>query len=277
MINHNQKMKYILFVLLILPVISFSQTNRTQYFPKKTELVSRIPEKKNVWVFILAGQSNMAGRAQVEPQDTIPDERIMTIDSHGQLILAKEPLHFLEPGAEGLDCGLSFGKTLLKKIPSKIRILIIPTAVGGSSVSQWLGDSLYRKVKLFSNFNEKAELGKKYGVIKGILWHQGENDANPKDIPQYKEKLASLFTKFRTSAGNPSLPIILGELGSFPKNYDGKMKINQIIKEYVSKDQNTDIIPTSDLSHKGDIVHFDSSGQRIMGQRYAEAFIRKFK
>jgi len=260
-------------MVCILPLISFSQVNRTKYFPRKTELASKLPDKKHVWVFILAGQSNMAGRALVEPQDTIPNDRIMTINAKGQIILAKEPLHFLEPGSEGLDCGLSFGKAMLKKIPSKIKILIIPTAVGGSSVNQWLGDSLFRKVKLFSNFNEKEELGKKYGVIKGILWHQGENNANPKDIPQYKENLASLFTKFRASIGNPSLPIILGELGSFPKNYDDKMKINQIIREYVSEDKNTAVISTSDLNHKGDNVHFDSQGQRTMGQRYAAAFL----
>jgi len=34
--------------------------------------VERIPAKENVWVFMLAGQSNMAGRDFVEPQDTLP-------------------------------------------------------------------------------------------------------------------------------------------------------------------------------------------------------------
>jgi hypothetical protein len=115
-----------------------------------------IPDKQNVWVFILAGQSNMAGRGKVEPDDTIPNTRILSINKNGDLIIAKEPLHFYEPSMTGLDCGLSFGKTLLKHIPDSITILIIPTAVGGSSISQWINDSIFRNVTLFSNFSKQS-------------------------------------------------------------------------------------------------------------------------
>jgi hypothetical protein len=277
MINLNLKWGFIFIVLFIVPLISFCQSDRTRYFPRKTEVVREIPNREDVWVFILAGQSNMAGRALVEPQDTIPSERILTINSKGQLILAKEPLHFQEPGGQGLDCGLSFGKAMIENIPPKTKILLLPVAIGGSSIRQWLGDSLFRKVKLLSNFREKAEFGKKQGVIKGILWHQGENDANPSGIPQYGKNLALLFTEFRSIAGNPTLPILIGELSSFPKAYENHMKINQIIKEYSSTDQYTAVIPTSDFSHKGDNIHFDSKSERTMGQRYAAAFLEKFK
>ena len=78
----------------------------------------------------------MAGRGKVESIDTIPDYRIFTINKEGKLILAKEPLHFYEPKITGLDCGLSFGKELLKHIPDSISVLIMPTAIGGSSISQ---------------------------------------------------------------------------------------------------------------------------------------------
>ena len=79
-------------------------------------------------------------------------KRLLTINKDGQLIIAKEPLHFYEPNLTGLDCGYSFGTTLLKNIPDSISVFLIPTAVGGSSISQWLGDSVHRNVKLFSNF-----------------------------------------------------------------------------------------------------------------------------
>jgi hypothetical protein len=42
----------------------------------------------------------------------------------------------MNPKEQGLDCGLSFAKSLIKKIPDCISILIIPTAVGGSSIRQ---------------------------------------------------------------------------------------------------------------------------------------------
>ena len=247
---------------------------RKTYFPKRIDLVMPIPEKENVWVFIMAGQSNMAGRGTVEPLDTIPNKRILSIDQNGELIIAKEPLHWYEPERTGLDCGFSFAKTLLKKIPDNISILIIPTAIGGSSTSQWLNDSLYRNVKLFSNFLSKVEIARKIGTIKGILWHQGESDANEKDIPFYKQRLQQLFSKFRSATGNNELPIILGELGSFSDNPVNFSLINKAIHEYAAEDKNCSVISTNDLNDKGDHLHFDSKGQRTMGKRFAEAYLK---
>ena len=46
---------------------------------------------EKVWVFILAGQSNMAGRGKIEAEDTISAPRILTINDKGDIIPAKEP------------------------------------------------------------------------------------------------------------------------------------------------------------------------------------------
>ncbi len=250
---------------------------RTAYFPKQTELITDAMNKQNVWVFILSGQSNMAGRGMVEQQDTISNKRILSINKNGQLIMAKEPLHFYEPNLAGLDCGYSFGKAMIKNIPDSISILLLPTAVGGSSISQWLGDSLFRNVKLFSNFLAKVEIGKQYGTIKGILWHQGESDTNEKNIPHYSERLSILFTRFRKAIGNDKLPILLGELGSFSKNKNGFELINKAIHNYSAQDVNTAVIATGDLKHKGDSLHFNSKAQRTMGKRFAAAYVKKFQ
>lgn len=177
----------------------------------------------------------------------------------------------------GLDCGLSFGKNLIKYIPNSISILLVPTAVGGSSVGQWLGDSLYGNVQLLSNFRDKVQIGKKYGQVKAILWHQGESDANANDIPQYRERLSKLFEKFRAIVDDETLPIMIGELGSFSKDAENWQLINQVIKSYSVTDNNTVIVSTADLKDKGDKVHFNSEGQRIMGQRFAYEYIKKFK
>jgi len=229
--------------------------------------------KKNVWVFIMAGQSNMAGRGIVEPEDTVSDKRIFSINKDGQIILAKEPLHFYEPERTGLDCGLSFAKTLITKIPADISILIIPTAVGGSSISQCGCDSVFRNVKLYSNFLSKVEIAKQNGIIKGILWHQGESDANEKNIPLYKQRLHLLFSKFRSAIGNNELPVLLGELGSFSNTQANFDLINKAIHDYATEDKNSRIISTKDLKDKGDHLHFDSEGQRTMGKRFANAYL----
>jgi hypothetical protein len=268
-------MKNVLLVSLFLILNSFilQKDDRTANFPRIREPVEKVTRKNNVWVFIMAGQSNMAGRGLVEPQDTISDTRILTISSDGRLVYAKEPLHFYEPNLTGLDCGLSFGKTLLKNIPKNISILIIPTAVGGSSINQWLKDSTYRNVQLLSNFKEKVELGKKYGTIKAVLWHQGESDANATSIPLYENRLAALFSVFRKTVQNKSLPILVGELGSYSTTSEDWNSINRIINHYSLKDRNTAVVRTADFKDKGDHVHFDSDGQRQLGVRYAEAYL----
>lgn len=269
-----------LFILFLYVVASSAQTEsdeRTADFPKKEQKVINLPTPDNVWVFILAGQSNMAGRGLVESRDTIPSTRILTINKHGEFIVAKEPLHFYEPSLTGLDCGLSFGKELIRQIPDDISILLLPAAVGGSSVSQWLGDSLHRDVRLLSNLKEKIELGKKVGHIKAILWHQGESDTNAQDAHRYKERLTHLFSVFREFAGDEKLPILIGELGSYSNNKEYWRKINEQIKRYTSADSYSRVISTSDLKDKGDMLHFNSEGQRLMGQRFANEYIQMIK
>ena len=249
---------------------------RTTNFPKQIEMKPEIPAKENVWVFIMAGQSNMAGRALVEPQDTVADKRILSINKEGRLIIAKEPLHFYEPNLTGLDCGLSFAKRLLKNVPGNISILLIPTAVGGSAISQWLGDSVYRGVQLFSNFTSKVNDAKQYGIIKGILWHQGESDANEKNSPKYEERLTKLIYKFRLVAANNNLPVLIGELGAFSKTKQQFSLINDAIHHYASQHENVSVISTGDLKDKGDSLHFNSAAQRAMGKRFAEAYIKTY-
>ena len=269
------KIFHLTIVLIFMLSVSYGQdkSERTQFFPKEELSVNNIPDKENIWVFILAGQSNMAGRGLVEPQDTVPNNRVYALNGKGNIIIAKEPLHFYEPSMAGLDSGLSFGKSLIKHIPDSISVLLVPTAVGGSSISQWLNDSIHREVKLFSNFKRMAELGMQYGTVKGILWHQGESDAKTKEAPLYQSKLSELIYQFRKVVGNQETTVVIGQLGSYSTNPLWS-KINDHIKYYVSTDPNTGMINTQDLKDKGDKVHFDSKAQRALGERYANEFIK---
>ncbi len=270
-------------LLLIFSLYSFvsgivqDDPSRTRYFPKAEVVIKKLLKKENTWVFILAGQSNMAGRGQVEPQDTVPNPRIFTINKQNQVILAKEPLHFYEPNLTGLDCGLSFGKALIKQVPPNVCILLVPTAVGGSSISQWLGDSTHRQVPLLTNFKEKVATAQKLGTIQGILWHQGESDANAQDIPLYQNRLNQLFKQLRIVTKNKNLPIVAGQLGSFSRDQENWQKINDQILTYTKKDKYFQVVRTADFHHKGDSIHFDSEGQRAMGERLAQAYLKLIK
>jgi hypothetical protein len=238
-------------------------------------------KKDKTWVFIMAGQSNMAGRGTVDKNpfngDTITNRRIQAINQDGNIVMAREPLHFYEPKMAGLDCGLSFARTLLSFIPEDVTILLIPTAVGGSSITQWIEDSEHRGVMLWTNFKSMVEIGKKYGIFKGVLWHQGESDANATGIMAYRENLRTLFAKMRKETGEKRLPILMGELGYFSKTSNEQfMNINVVMHQYASTDNRSLVVGAKGLDHKGDNLHFNSVGQRELGRRYAFAFAEVF-
>ena len=227
---------------------------------------------KETWVFIMAGQSNMAGLARIAAPDTITNSRIFSINEFDELIIAKEPIHFYDPTLSALDCGLSFGHTIIANTPENIDVLLIPTAIGGSNISQWINDETTRDVKLLTNFSEKVDVAKQLGEIKGILWHQGESDASRNGVLNYHDNLVTLFASFRDIIGDQSLPVLIGELGSFSGNIYWP-QINAVINDFSNGDINSSVISTSDLDHRGDSLHFNSSGQRTMGERFALKYL----
>jgi hypothetical protein len=254
----------------------FGSKDETESIPQKKDM---LPAKENLWVFMMAGQSNMAGRGKIETGDLVINKRIMTINEINEWIVAREPLHFYEPNGAGLDCGVSFARRLLKEIPDSVSIAMIPCAVGGSSVFEWLGDSLHRNVRLLSNFRWKLDLAKEKGVIKCILWHQGERNANAADIPLYKDALKELVFTFREIAEDDHLPVIMGELGRFAQpaeKQDYFNEINAIIHDMAEEVDNCSWISSEGLDHKGDHLHFNSAALRELGERYAEKYLETF-
>lgn len=116
----------------------------------------------------------------------------------------------------------------------------------------------------------------KYGVVKGILWHQGESDAFDEKIPVYKEKLETVLSSMRMFLGDDSLPIIMGELGAYTRpeeRQENWNKINDIISQVPDDLNNCYVVPTNDLSCNPDFIHFNNVSQRALGKRYADKFI----
>jgi len=270
-----QRFSLLVFLMFSLSIMSCSKENESG---TDIEEETGVEDESNetVWVFLMAGQSNMAGRGAIEAEDLVTNERIITVNSENEWTTAKEPIHFYELGSSGLDCGMSFARELLKYVPDSVTIAMVPCAVGGSSVFQWLNDGTHRDVKLLTNFKQKVALSKKKGVIKGILWHQGERNANEDDLPEYQEALLALFSKFRTSVGNDTLPIILGEIGRFAEPEEKAEyfdEINKIIRSVASENENLHSVSSEGLEDRGDNLHFNSEGQRTLGKRYAEKYL----
>jgi hypothetical protein len=253
-----------------------AQDGRTLSFPRTTEYVEQMPPADKVWLFVLAGQSNMAGRGVVEPSDTVPHPRIFTVTPDKRWALAKEPLQLYQPVLTGLGPGMAFARALIKELDEDIYIGLIPCAVGGSSTADWLSDSIYNGVRLRSNLIDKLTWAMEYGTVKGIIWHQGESDATVAKLPYYTENTRTLFKYFRDVAGDPELPIVAGELGLFPgveKNRLEYLQVNDILAALSEEDPGIILVRSFGMTPKEDNVHFDGPSQRAMGRRYALAWL----
>ncbi len=249
--------------------IRYFQANKRLYCPKEEQKPLDLPKKENLWIYLMAGQSNMEGQGIVGPMDTLPNERLLTMNRQGEWILAKEPLHFSNTSHIGLTCGYSFGQSLLECVPDSITIALVPCAVGGSSVDHWLTDSIYRNIRLWTNMEMKINNCIADGTFKGMIWHQGETDTKEDRLPFYKDKLSELFTRISVATNNPDLLIVTGELGAFESHRPNWIALNNIIKEISQASDKRATIITSDLDDNGDQVHFNTEALRMMGKRYA--------
>lgn len=216
-------------------------------------------------LFLLIGQSNMVGRASIEPQDQIPDPRLWMFTYDSRWAPAIDPLHFDNIKAAGTGLGRTFGKTVLAADP-EISIGLIPSAVGGTSIDQWRpGDELYN----IAIAQTRAAI--KRGRIRAVLWHQGESDCAPNQIQTYLAKLTRLIAALRTDLVSPDLPFIAGQIGDFSPSAtefnDQLLKLPQLVAH-------TACVRSAGLTSLGDNTHFDSASLRELGKRYAIEYFK---
>jgi hypothetical protein len=231
-------------------------------------------------LFLLAGQSNMAGRGKVEAQDSVVNPRVLKLDRSMSWVPAVDPLHWDKPAVVGVGPGRSFGLALAAR-DTTARIGLIPAAVGGSPISSWEPGALDSATRThpYDDALERLRIAQKSGTLRGILWHQGESDATPALSVRYAERLRALIARFRADAGDPNLPFIIGELGKF----NGKpwtadvARVDSVHRAIAASVPNVAYVPSEGLVDKGDRLHFDAASQRTFGERYAMAYLGMVK
>lgn len=233
----------------------------------------KLPAKEKFHLFLLVGQSNMAGRGKVEEQDKTPHPRVLMLSKAGEWVLATDPMHFDKPIA-GVGLGKTFG-TLVAEANPDIVVGLIPCAVGGSPIDSWKPGEFYKPTNShpWDDAMKRAKLARESGTLKGILWHQGESDANEKLAPSYENKLHALVGAFRKELGD-DFPFLAGQIGQFedvPWNEYHK-QVNQAHADLPKHVARTAYVSAEGLKHLGDKVHFDSVSLREFGKRYAEAY-----
>lgn len=221
-------------------------------------------------IFLLMGQSNMAGRGLLDPGASIRHPRILAF-KQGHWEEASEPLFDDRPGA-GIGPGMSFALALVEADPT-LRIGLVPSAVGGTPLSRWepQGDLYQRNLKW-------AQQARQQGTLRGMLWHQGESDAQEESLAKtYGERLAAMIRSLRRDLEEPALPVLLGELGEFldgDERFPGYREVNAALAQVAAELPACVRVSAAGLRDLGDRVHFDALSQREFGRRYAAAYRR---
>lgn len=211
-------------------------------------------------VFLLTGQSNMAGRGVIEEQDKVPLPGISVLTKERIWAPAIDPLHFDKPTIVGVGLGRSFAATVQKQDGLK-EIGLVPAAFGGSSLQEWSPGSAH-----FTNAVERTKAAG--GRLRGILWHQGETDSRAGLDSTYAERWLVVMKALRKEVGD--VPIVVGELGQFQPNYRA---VNEQLASLVVKLPRVAFVSSEGLNAKADGIHFDSSALREFGRRFAHAWL----
>jgi sialate O-acetylesterase len=246
-------------------------------------------------LWVLAGQSNMEGVGKLidvaEPHDGV-----MALGMTGTWVQAEDPLHWLvdspdpvhsgDPATRakrsadahksrdsGAGLGLPFAVAMVEE--TDVPIGLVVCAHGGTSLEQWSpskkdqgGNSLYgsmlRQVKLAG------------GKVKGVLWYQGESDANDRVAAAYAKTFTDFIGAVRSDLGRPDLPFYFVQIGRVigdgdPKPWNTVQEAQRKVAEEVP---NTAVVATVDLE-LDDPIHVATPGLKRLGQRLANVALRE--
>lgn len=203
----NKIFLLLLFLLLLYCYSGFRMIGQENPYPETVEKVN---------IFILGGQSNMAGRGGVDdkewdeyvPTECMRNRRILRLNENSELEEAEEPLH---SGIDvnktcGVGPGMAFANAILEKDPNFGVIVLVPCAIGGTSITAWSGSNSSLRSQMIKRTTEALNYG---GKIRAILWYQGEKDTETEAASylfpsEYQVFLYRLYQELK----NPQIPFV---------------------------------------------------------------------
>ncbi|MEI6176498.1 MAG: sialate O-acetylesterase [Verrucomicrobiota bacterium] len=217
----------------------------------------------NLHLYLLIGESNMAGQAEIPKDAGEVIDRCFVLNDKNEWEPARNPLNRYssitkEAASQKLGPGYSFARKMLEQ-NKEINIGLIVNAHEGSKIDEWLGKS-----EFYWAARKRAKAAMPYGTLKGVLWHHGESDGKSAD--GYLGKLQSLIGNLRTDLFDTSLPFVAGQIHKGPE-------INAQIAKLPEATHATAFVSSEGLTTT-DGTHFDTQSQLLLGERYAEQMTR---
>ena len=230
----------------------------------------RLPRLRLV---LCIGQSNMAGRGLMDAgaADTLRSVYLFNGDGFER---AAEPMNRYstvrkEPGMQRVGPVGSFAARYAEVTGAPVGVVV--NARGGSSIDEWLPGS---ETGYLAKAVERIRAAGDWGDVAAVLWHQGEADsAHPE---RYEAKLRRLIGILRTELGNPSLPVVFGEIAhwNWTNRVEGTAPFNAMLRSLHIP--HTACVSAEGLAPMKDETdpHFSAASQRELGRRYAEALLK---
>ncbi|CAK7347488.1 unnamed protein product [Dovyalis caffra] len=205
----------------------------------------------------------------IVPVQCQPNPSILRLSASLTWVQAHEPLHadIDYNKTNGVGPGMSFANAILTKVPNFGSIGLVPCAIGGTTISEWAkGGFLYEQ--LVRRTQAALQNG---GVIRAMLWYQGESDTEIKeDADAYKGRLDKFFTDLRADLEYPVLPIIQVALAS------GKGPYVKIVRnaQLGIKLPSVQCVDAKGLPLEPDKLHLTTPAQVQLGETLADAFLQ---
>jgi hypothetical protein len=225
-------------------------------------------------VIVLAGQSNMVGRAPIEVG---VDDDYSEITSNvfqygydsGEITVATNPLDHADEWPSTTGVWLEFVKSVQSSMPDK-PILLIPVAKGGTGLvtNQWnKGDQYYEAAVTRIN----AVMANAGNTLKGIVWMMGENDADSEN-DTYLADFTTMWSNMKSDCSiSDSVPVLLSTISLNNVPTYGPI-INADINSFSNSLINSAVVDTTDLDLL-DEWHYTAAGLRTIGQRLGAAYL----
>ena len=248
-------------------------------------------------VWILAGQSNMEGQGRLTDAP-LPHSKVHACFMDGRWDIAREPMHVKEESPDPVHCGerplspreirrlrakaalgvgpgLFFGREMVRRTGGIPQGLIC-AAHGGTSMSQW--DPALKRLRGRSLYGSLLRAVVATGQpVAGILWYQGESDADAKNAPLYGKRMRRLVSSLRRDLCQPRLPFLLAQLGRvFGSGFDTDWQARpwNLIQEQQRRLKERipflECVATVDLP-LDDQIHLGSDAHARLGVRFARA------
>uniref|UniRef100_A0A0E0DBL2 Sialate O-acetylesterase domain-containing protein n=1 Tax=Oryza meridionalis TaxID=40149 RepID=A0A0E0DBL2_9ORYZ len=230
-------------------------------------------------IFVLSGQSNMAGRGGVHhrrwdgvvPPECAPCPSVLRLTAALDWVEAREPLHADIDTAKtcGVGPGMAFARAVLPRLdPPGSGVGLVPCAVGGTAIREWA-----RGERLYDQMVRRARAAAECGEIEAVLWYQGESDAeSDAATAAYAGNLETLIANVREDLGMPHLPFIQVALAS-----GNKKNIEKVRKAQLGINlPNVVTVDAFGLSLNEDHLHLTTESQVKLGEMLAQAYMSNF-